>query len=252
MTNAVTYLPCADQILVLKDGVISEIGTYKELLEKEGAFADFINTHATKDNACEDDDDEEEEEEIEEGEEDDDNAMVDGEASAERSSSPSHSLGKRRKSSVKSTSLSPRKNSHKPAASPPVAAKPQAGAKLTTEEGVEKGRVKTEVMVTYMRSVGWFFTTLTLLMFLAQNGFMFYSSVWLKEWSDGALPKEAREEVEENNNNNSSLSQNGNETLGSPEPQKSAAFSSEVYLGVYAVLGVAQGITILMCKLRKV
>lgn len=32
-------------IIVLKDGSISEIGTYKELLDKKGAFSDFIMTH---------------------------------------------------------------------------------------------------------------------------------------------------------------------------------------------------------------
>ena len=70
VTNAVTYLPFADQILVLKDGKISETGTYKELIAKEGEFAEFINTHASKENGT--GEEEEEEEDSEEGEEEED------------------------------------------------------------------------------------------------------------------------------------------------------------------------------------
>ena len=156
---------------------------------------------------------------------------------------------KRRRSSVKSTSTSPRKTP-----TDAVAAKPPTGAKLTTEEGVEKGRVKREVMVTYMRSVGWFFTTLTLLMFLAQNGFMFFSSVWLKDWADGTLPKgvplkSGNDSIGlENNNASTSSSEIDSASGNSTSSTTSNAFSSEVYLGVYALLGVAQGITILLCK----
>ena len=48
VTNAITYLPHADQIIVLKDGRISEIGTYQQLIDRNGAFADFMETHLNK------------------------------------------------------------------------------------------------------------------------------------------------------------------------------------------------------------
>ena len=32
-------------IVVLKDGAISEVGTYQELLDKKGAFSEFLTTH---------------------------------------------------------------------------------------------------------------------------------------------------------------------------------------------------------------
>ena len=45
MTHGVTYLPHVDRIVCMKRGQISEIGTYKELVDKEGAFAEFVKTY---------------------------------------------------------------------------------------------------------------------------------------------------------------------------------------------------------------
>lgn len=45
VTHGITYLPEVDHIIVLKDGEVSEFGTYKQLLEKKGAFADFLLQH---------------------------------------------------------------------------------------------------------------------------------------------------------------------------------------------------------------
>lgn len=45
VTHGITYLPEVDVIVVLTDGEISEIGTYRELLDKKGAFAEFLIQH---------------------------------------------------------------------------------------------------------------------------------------------------------------------------------------------------------------
>lgn len=45
VTHGITYLPEVDNIIVLKDGEITEVGTYKELLEKRGAFSEFLVQH---------------------------------------------------------------------------------------------------------------------------------------------------------------------------------------------------------------
>ena len=42
MTHGVGYLPQVDRIYVLKEGRITEKGTYEELLKKEGEFAEFL------------------------------------------------------------------------------------------------------------------------------------------------------------------------------------------------------------------
>lgn len=45
MTHGITFLPEVDMIVVLKDGEVTELGTYKQLLEKKGAFAEFLIQH---------------------------------------------------------------------------------------------------------------------------------------------------------------------------------------------------------------
>lgn len=50
MTHSVTYLREVDLIVVMKNGIISESGTYKELLDKKGDFADFLILHMQEQN----------------------------------------------------------------------------------------------------------------------------------------------------------------------------------------------------------
>ena len=42
VTHGVSYLPQMDNILVMKDGAITENGSYTELLAQKGAFAEFL------------------------------------------------------------------------------------------------------------------------------------------------------------------------------------------------------------------
>ena len=42
VTHAISYLPHMDQIVVLKEGKISEMGNYEQLISNKGAFADFL------------------------------------------------------------------------------------------------------------------------------------------------------------------------------------------------------------------
>ncbi len=54
VTHGVNYLPQTDQIIVMKDGRVSEMGTYNKLVKSNGAFAEFIKTYL---NVNEDDED---------------------------------------------------------------------------------------------------------------------------------------------------------------------------------------------------
>jgi ATP-binding cassette subfamily C (CFTR/MRP) protein 1 len=42
VTHAVSFLPQMDQIVVMKDGTVTEVGSYQKLLNQKGEFADFL------------------------------------------------------------------------------------------------------------------------------------------------------------------------------------------------------------------
>ena len=43
-------MPHFDTILVMKDGELSERGSFKQLLERKGAFSDFLQAHFLQEN----------------------------------------------------------------------------------------------------------------------------------------------------------------------------------------------------------
>uniref|UniRef100_A0A8C5QW21 Uncharacterized protein n=1 Tax=Leptobrachium leishanense TaxID=445787 RepID=A0A8C5QW21_9ANUR len=46
VTHGVSFLPQMDKIIVLSDGRISEVGSYLELLQRNGSFAEFLQMYA--------------------------------------------------------------------------------------------------------------------------------------------------------------------------------------------------------------
>uniref|UniRef100_A0A8C5TE91 ABC-type glutathione-S-conjugate transporter n=1 Tax=Malurus cyaneus samueli TaxID=2593467 RepID=A0A8C5TE91_9PASS len=47
VTHTINILPQVDNIVFLVDGMISETGSYQELLQRNGAFAEFLHSHVT-------------------------------------------------------------------------------------------------------------------------------------------------------------------------------------------------------------
>lgn len=45
VTNQIGILPQCDVVVVMSDGVITEVGTYNELVDNDGAFAHFLRTN---------------------------------------------------------------------------------------------------------------------------------------------------------------------------------------------------------------
>ncbi|XP_044753851.1 multidrug resistance-associated protein 1-like isoform X2 [Coccinella septempunctata] len=45
VTHGITYLPQTDKVIVMKNGEVSECGTYQQLLDKKGDFSDFLMNH---------------------------------------------------------------------------------------------------------------------------------------------------------------------------------------------------------------
>ena len=57
VTHGVHWLPRVDKIVVLKDGAISEMGSYEELMSHNAAFAQFLKQHLLQDDAASEDSD---------------------------------------------------------------------------------------------------------------------------------------------------------------------------------------------------
>lgn len=51
VTHGVSFLPQVDEIVVLVDGQVSEIGSYKTLKANGGAFSEFLHTYAMEHNS---------------------------------------------------------------------------------------------------------------------------------------------------------------------------------------------------------
>jgi len=45
VTHSISFLPQVDQIIMLQDGCVAEVGSYKQLVQQAGAFSDFLKNY---------------------------------------------------------------------------------------------------------------------------------------------------------------------------------------------------------------
>lgn len=228
VTHSITYLPEVDNIIVLKDGEITESGTYKQLLEKKGAFAEFLVQHLQEVHV--DDGSEADLREIKQqlestmGADELQQKLTRVRSRISESLSESGSVTDRKSLNgsltrqystesqqsanyVHSNSVSVSKEKDAP--------KPNnIGEKLTEIEKTETGSVKWKVYSHYLKSIGWFLSISTIVMNAVFQSFSIGSSVWLSIWS----------------NDNQAV---GNNTFDTAK--------RDMYLGVYGALGFGQG-----------
>ncbi|XP_058792378.1 multidrug resistance-associated protein 1 isoform X9 [Phymastichus coffea] len=233
VTHGITYLPEVDNIIVLKDGQISESGTYKELLEKRGAFADFLVQHLQEVKS-----EEEETEDLAEikqrlestiGSEELQQRISQARTKLSGSISESGSIGDRKSlngSLHRQHSTDSQQSGSPLRSNSTVKEKEQAqyktGEKLIETEKAETGSVKWKVYSHYLKSIGWFLALSTIIMNAVFQSFSIGSNMWLSEWSD-----------------DKSLH---NKSTYDPSKQK-------IYLGIYGALGLGQATFVLLAQL---
>ncbi|XP_011049414.1 PREDICTED: multidrug resistance-associated protein 1 isoform X2 [Acromyrmex echinatior] len=234
VTHSITYLPEVDNIIVLKDGEITESGTYKQLLEKKGAFAEFLVQHLQEVGNLHVDDGSEADlreikqqlestmgadelqqkltrvrsrisESLSESGSVTDRKSLNGSLTRQYSTESQQSANYVHSNSV---SVSKEKDAPKPN---------NIGEKLTEIEKTETGSVKWKVYSHYLKSIGWFLSISTIVMNAVFQSFSIGSSVWLSIWS----------------NDNQAV---GNNTFDTAK--------RDMYLGVYGALGFGQGVTV--------
>ncbi|KAM4717797.1 multidrug resistance-associated protein 1 [Anableps anableps] len=163
VTHGLSYLPQTDLILVMVDGEITEVGSYQQLMVKEGAFAEFLRTYATVDQS-----------------EDGDlkTAPKSGAKAVENGDVPALISGPAVNSeSKKSPQCNDAKELNKKAKNPET-------AKLTEADKASTGRVKLSVFWAYLKAIGVVLSCISLLLFLTHHLVSLFSNYWLSLWTD--------------------------------------------------------------------
>jgi len=148
VTHGIHFLPQVDQIIVIKEGRISECGTYSELLANSGAFAEFLQTYASENHS----------------------ANSSGELARLSNSHTTRSSTSDEKEVEDVEKLS----------------EDETG-KMIDEERSETGRVKFSVFLSYLKSVGACFTVTTIIFLFLMEACTVGTGVWLAYWSSANI-----------------------------------------------------------------
>lgn len=220
VTHGITFLPQVDNIFVLKDGEISESGSYEALMNKKGAFADFLIQHLSEINPEKEDLDDlklqlettlgadtEIIEKLEQAifrrsESTSETGSLNG--SISQPTSETNALMRRRSSSKSASTVE-----LKDTPTPPAKEKD----KLIEQEKSEVGSVKWDVYKHYLKSIGLTLSGVTIVLNLVFQGFSIGSNIWLSRWAG-----------DKNAGNDTSV--------------------RDMYLGVYGAFGAGQGMLI--------
>ena len=229
VTHGVSYLPQVDNIIVMKDGRITETGNYRELLERKGEFADFLVQYLSEKKEGAKELDPETETELDELQKELEQHL--GKAQLQRRMSRAktataisdldqdhlrkrHHGGPLMRSLSRST-IDDEEAAHNLANTDAMgAAGIPVGQTLIDAEKAETGGVKAAVYIYYARSVGYIATIVACLFYIGFQGFQVGSNIWLSAWSGDPMA-----------------------TTDIPTRNK--------YLSVYGVLGLLQSLSIM-------
>ncbi|NXN86769.1 MRP1 protein, partial [Bombycilla garrulus] len=174
VTHAINYLPHMDTILVMTDGEISEMGSYQELLEQDGAFAEFLRTYANAEQTMESSDTNTPS--AKEGK-----PMENGGLMNEARGKLMH----RQLSNSSTYSRDTGKPQHQ--SSTAELQKPLAEKnswKLMEADTAKTGRVKASVYWDYMKAIGLFMSFFAIFLFVCNHVASLASNYWLSLWTD--------------------------------------------------------------------
>ena len=164
VTHGITFLPKTDYIIVLKDGKISEQGTYQDLLQQKGEFAAFILEYMSE-NAEEDSEEIKQELSKTLGEE-----YVNKKLETQQSVISNNEEKETEQKQVEN---------EKP--------KAKVGETLIEKETAETGRVKLEVYGYYMKCLGIVGTVAALIGQTLYSSSNILISYWLTWWTSNAF-----------------------------------------------------------------
>ncbi|XP_058240892.1 canalicular multispecific organic anion transporter 1 isoform X4 [Hemibagrus wyckioides] len=215
ITHGISFLPHVDEIVVLVDGVVSEVGSYNSLRASKGAFSEFLDTYAkeeNKSNAQKDSaSDIEEVDIIPESHDPQPDSPAEDVVSVmlKRENSLRHS----QRHSMRNGSIKVRRNSS--ARTKKTVEESKKGQRLIERETMETGQVKLSVYLQYLRSLGWGYATTFIIVYFIQNLAFIGQNLWLSDWTNDATKY--------------------------PNGSSYPAHIRDMRIGVFGALGVAQG-----------
>lgn len=226
VTHGIHWLPSMDQIFVLSNGKISENGTYDELLDHAGPFAEFLENvkNQTDDFQNENPHD------------------LRKPLSSQKSHSESiRDLNPRTRSDQfenrTSLILDNQFNSTKQSSDFPNIDFEKDLTKdiLIEEETIEEGKVKWKRVVTYFKAVGLKYCLLMMLLYEASEGLSLMGNIWLSRWTEDPIL---------------------NSVVNGTQNHKELQQRNVYYLGCYVSFGIGQAFCMVLfgifCVIRTI
>ncbi|KAG0330517.1 Canalicular multispecific organic anion transporter 2 [Podila humilis] len=162
ITHGIHHLNEVDQIVVIKDGEITEVGQYHELMEAKRAFFKLIQDYSAKERRSKDSDSARESAGDDDSERDDDGAnTLDGDGHDK----------------VKSSVVPP-----PPAAAAVVDEKTDDNADLVDEEHMQVGGIRLAVYKIYAKAASYRNAFQVLFLFAVIQGCQIGTTAWLQRW----------------------------------------------------------------------
>ncbi|KAK5612185.1 hypothetical protein CRENBAI_022816 [Crenichthys baileyi] len=215
VTHGVSFLSYIDEVVVLVNGQISEVGSYQSLRASKGAFSEFLDAYAKEqDNQTHSEDDEHHDAEDLEFIPDTEDIQPDSPLEDAVSHMMKRESSIRRSQRGNTSSIRSRKSSS--LRTPENTKKSQ---RLIEKETMETGQVKFSVCLQYVRAMGWGYTFWVLFIYLMQNVAFIGQNLWLSDWTNDA--------VEYYN-------------------QTYAPWKRDTRVGVFGALGMAQGLFVFL------
>uniref|UniRef100_A0A673BAH3 ATP-binding cassette, sub-family C (CFTR/MRP), member 2 n=1 Tax=Sphaeramia orbicularis TaxID=375764 RepID=A0A673BAH3_9TELE len=165
VTHGVSFLPFVDEIIVLVDGKVSEIGSYNSLRASRGAFSEFLDTYA-KEQSNQDHQDAQPDSPLE-----DTVSVTLKRENSIRRSQRGGSVRLRKNNSIKKSE---------------DAGETKKGQKLIEKEAMETGQVKFSVYLQYLRAMGWGYAVIVFVIYFIQNIAFIGQNLWLSDWTNDA------------------------------------------------------------------
>lgn len=222
VTHGISFLPQVDNIMVLVDGNVSEMGSYQELLNQNGAFAEFLRNYALEDITEEEEEanaDEFEEEELyPEDALSDHTDMVDNEPvinEAKRKFIRQISVISADGENPRCRSVRRHGCSQKKKMDGQEKKQQPETEKLIQAETAETGRVKSKVYLEYVKAVGPALSVFICFLYGCQSAAAIGANIWLSQWTNDAATNQTQQNV-------------------------------QMRVGVYAALGIAQGLLVMV------